>query len=78
MIRMSTGMRSVPLENQERRPGISVLENAQQPNLCLEWHFPDLIEQNGPLVGALEAAAFLRQRASKGALLVTEQLTVKQ
>ena len=55
-----------------------MLDDPQQPHLRFERHVPDLVEQNRPLVGTLEAAAFPGQRAGERPLLVTEKLAVEQ
>ena len=55
---------------------LAVLEDTQELGLKLEGKLGDLVEEEGPPVGQLEAAGWGRRRAGEGALLVTEQLAL--
>src|SRR6267142_3483766 len=56
----------------------SLLQNAQQLWLQLEWHFTDLVQEHGAAVGQFEAADTLGNRPSESAALVTEHLAFKK
>ena len=55
-----------------------LLQHAEELRLQLRWDVADLVEEERPLVGQLEAANFLRDGAGEGAFLVAEQLALDQ
>ena len=57
---------------------LALLEDAQQLGLGAQRHLADLVEEDGALVGAFEAALAHGHGAGEGALLVAEQLCLEQ
>jgi hypothetical protein len=55
-----------------------LLQHAEELRLQLRGDIADLVEEERPLVGQLEAADFLRDGAGEGAFLVAEQLALDQ
>ena len=55
-----------------------LLQHAEQLGLQLQRDVADLVEEQRPLVGQLEAADLLADGAGEGALLVAEQLALQQ
>ena len=55
-----------------------LLQHAEQLGLQLRRDVADLVEEQRPLVGQLEAADLLADGAGEGALLVAEQLALQQ
>jgi len=55
-----------------------VLEHAQQRRLQLEIELADLVEEDRPAGGALEATRVPRARTREGAALVTKELALDQ
>ncbi len=56
----------------------AILEHVQQRRLVRRLELPDLVEEERPLPGALEAAGPPRQRPGEGAPLVPEQLILEE
>src|SRR3990167_5375395 len=54
------------------------LEHAEQLRLKVERQLADLVQEDGPSVGQLEAADLPRERPREGALLVAEQLALEE
>ena len=59
-----------------RRCDLAVLQHAQQLRLQLQREVADLVEEERPAVGQLEAAGVRGDRAGEGALLVAEELAL--
>ena len=57
---------------------LAVLQDAQQLGLQRDGQLADLVQEQRPPVGQLEAAELARQGAGEGALLVAEQLALDQ
>jgi hypothetical protein len=57
---------------------LAFLEHAEEFDLNVERNFADLIQENGSMVGQLEAPNAAADRARKRPLLVTEQLGLDQ
>ena len=55
-----------------------LLQDAQDLDLCLLGHLPDLVEEDGAAVGQLESADAALHRARERASLVAEQLGLEQ
>src|SRR5690606_34676360 len=55
-----------------------LLKHAQQLDLHVEAHVPDLVEEQRAAVGELEAAGAGADGTGEGAFLVTEQLGLEQ
>src|SRR5579863_7998755 len=60
------------------RGEFAFLEHTQQARLRFRWHVADLVEEQRPAVGLLEAALAARSRAGEGTALVAEQLAFDQ
>ena len=57
---------------------LALLQHAQQLRLQLQRDLADLVEKHRAVVGQLEAADALRDRAGERAPLVPEQLALEQ
>ncbi len=57
---------------------VAVRQHAQKSGLKIKWHVPDLVEEQGAVLGLLEAAAPHGLGAGEGAALVAEQLRFQQ
>src|SRR5690606_680233 len=55
-----------------------LLKNAEQLDLHIEAHVPDLVEKERAALGKLEASDSGADRSGERALLVTEQLALEQ
>ena len=73
-MRTSTLMRLVAADALER----ALLQEAQQLDLDRRRDLADLVEEQRPAVGLLEAPFAAAGRAREGALLVAEQLALEQ
>jgi hypothetical protein len=56
----------------------ALLEDPQQLDLCLQRKVADLVEEERPPVGQLDATGLATRGAREGALLVSEQLALEQ
>src|SRR5713101_9374635 len=57
---------------------LALLEHAEQLDLRLERQIPDLVEEDGPMVGKLEAADPPIDGAGEGALDVSEEFALDE
>ena len=64
-------VRSDPLKH-------SILQDAQQPHLRIEWKLRDFVEEEGAAVGALKPSLAGGDRAGKRSLFMPEQFRVDQ
>ena len=57
---------------------LTLLQNTQQPALKGHWHFPYLIEENGPIVSQLkEPHLSAAPGAGKGTVIISKKLTLQ-
>ena len=70
MTRTSTRIDCAPADALE----LALLQDAQQRDLRLHRQLADLVEEDGPAVGELEAAEAPLRRAGERAFLVAEEL----
>ena len=69
--RTSTGIESRSAEPRD----LSLLEDAEQLDLCGRWDFSDFVQEKRATVGQLEAPEPTFRRARERALFVAEELT---